>query len=138
MPIYYLDNIFNWEIGSLYKPNIINNNSELWKSILPIINFLEKTHNGKHGRIILPKLFANCEIPNHVDGGDYLDVVRRNHIPIITNSNVFFCFDEEKINMKEGEIWEINNMKNHSVINNSDFDRIHLIIDVIPKQYITL
>ena len=31
---------------------------------------------------------------------------------------------------KEGEIWEINNgNKEHGVVNNSDVDRIHMIVD---------
>jgi hypothetical protein len=35
--------------------------------------------------------------------------------------------------MKEGEIWEINNNeKEHSVENNGNEDRIHLLIDFLP------
>ena len=36
--------------------------------------------------------------------------------------------------MKEGEIWEINNNeKKHSVENDGTEDRIHLLIDFLPK-----
>jgi hypothetical protein len=38
--------------------------------------------------------------------------------------------------MYEGECWEINNMQYHEVINDSEEDRIHLIIDIIPNEYI--
>jgi aspartyl/asparaginyl beta-hydroxylase (cupin superfamily) len=38
--------------------------------------------------------------------------------------------------MKEGECWEINNNKIHRVANNSEMDRIHLTIDIIPNQYL--
>jgi hypothetical protein len=31
--------------------------------------------------------------------------------------------------MKEGEIWEINNQSLHSVRNDSEYDRVHFIID---------
>ena len=31
--------------------------------------------------------------------------------------------------MKVGELWEINNSKYHSVVNDGDTDRIHMIID---------
>ena len=32
--------------------------------------------------------------------------------------------------MKEGEIWQINNSgKQHSVVNTSKLDRVHLIVD---------
>jgi aspartyl/asparaginyl beta-hydroxylase (cupin superfamily) len=36
--------------------------------------------------------------------------------------------------MKEGEIWEINNKYLHGVKNQSEFDRIHLIIDYDVKN----
>jgi hypothetical protein len=36
--------------------------------------------------------------------------------------------------MKEGEIWEVNNdKKKHSVHNNGDEDRVHLLIDWVEK-----
>ena len=31
--------------------------------------------------------------------------------------------------MKLGEMWEINNTETHSVVNDGDVDRIHMIID---------
>jgi len=41
---------------------------------------------------------------------------------------------EEKINLKKGEMWEINNSKKiHSVANNSKSNRVHLIIDWITE-----
>ena len=42
--------------------------------------------------------------------------------------------------LKEGEIWEIDNTKEHSVTNNSNIDRIHLLIDykIYDKKIKTL
>ena len=59
---------------------------------------------------------------------------KRTHIPIITNSEVTFTVGGETKFLKEGEIWEINNTKEHSVDNNSDIDRIHLLIDIMPNE----
>jgi hypothetical protein len=36
--------------------------------------------------------------------------------------------------LKVGECWEINNQQMHSVINDSDEHRIHLIIDIVPNE----
>jgi aspartyl/asparaginyl beta-hydroxylase (cupin superfamily) len=56
----------------------------------------------------------------------------RVHIPIITNKDVFFKIEDQIKQLKEGEMWEINNSERlHSVENNSNKDRIHLIIDWI-------
>jgi aspartyl/asparaginyl beta-hydroxylase (cupin superfamily) len=58
---------------------------------------------------------------------------KRTHIPIITNSEVTFIVGGETKYLKEGEIWEIDNSKEHSVNNNSNVDRIHLIMDYTKK-----
>ena len=39
---------------------------------------------------------------------------------------------DNTINMKEGICYEINNQLPHAAHNNSDLDRIHLIIDIMP------
>ena len=45
-----------------------------------------------------------------------------------------FTVGEEEKNMRVGEMWEINNNdKSHSVINGSDIDRVHLILDYITQ-----
>jgi aspartyl/asparaginyl beta-hydroxylase (cupin superfamily) len=87
---------------------------------------------GDFIRVILVKQLPNTFIPPHVDSGMTLDYAIRTHIPIITNTDVIFTVGDEIKNMKDGEIWEINNReKIHSVENNSSYDRIHLIIDYL-------
>jgi hypothetical protein len=81
-------------------------------------------------RAILVKLKARSKIDPHIDSGPSLEKCKRIHIPIVTNSNTFFTVGEEVKNLKEGEMWEINNSgKTHSVENNDNKDRVHLIVD---------
>ena len=83
-------------------------------------------------RAILVLLKSNSKIDRHIDTGKSLSICHRIHIPIITNKNILFEIDNEIKNLKEGEMWEINNSKKmHSVVNNSNTDRIHLIVDWI-------
>jgi hypothetical protein len=125
-----------WMPYSKYNITIKDLNSTLWNLVQPIIYELEQIHNGKVGKVLFPRLKAKNKIYKHWDSTEYLNVVRRHHIPIITNKNVYFYVDDGALNMFEGECWEINNMKSHEVINNSDEDRIHLMIDIIPNKYI--
>jgi hypothetical protein len=76
--------------------------------------------------VILP---AGKNILPHRDKDLFFDLYSRIHIPIITNPKCLFTVDGETIHMKAGELWEINNKKIHSVENNGEEDRIHLIID---------
>lgn len=69
-------------------------------------------------------------ITTHKDVGNFFKDVNRIHIPIVTAPECLFIIDGEKRNLKEGEVVEIdNNNKFHSVENNSDVDRVHLLID---------
>jgi hypothetical protein len=134
---YFLaDCSLDWEIKDGYETQLIRPESEMWAAVYPIVKLLEDYHDGKVGRVIIPKLFAGTKIPSHKDSGEYLEIVRRHHIAIITNDDIFFSVGDETINMREGEIWEINNNLNHAVDNNSDIDRVHVIIDIIPNTYI--
>ncbi len=85
-------------------------------------------------RAILVILPAGKEIKPHTDKGESLRVPRRIHIPIITNQDCYFTVGDTTKNLKEGEIWEINNSgQRHSVSNGGYTDRIHLIVDWLKK-----
>lgn len=120
-----------------------NKNFEFWTNykyfetdIIDINKILKnKFGEGEIDTAILINLPSKKEIEKHIDNGLFFKKRNRIHIPIITNENCFFEVGDEIINMKEGEIWEINNdNKLHSVINNGNFDRIHLLIDYSQKK----
>ena len=104
---------------------------------LNISPFLEKLYqilNKTYGdgiavRIMITKLPPDCKIYPHHDTGFSLKNAHRIHIPLQSHPSMIFNVDDEIISMKEGEIWEIDNTKLHSVENNSSIDRIHFIID---------
>ena len=99
----------------------------------------EKLGKGEFQSALLINLPAGNKIKRHIDKGENFKKYHRIHIPIQTNSKCFFEVDNEIINMKEGEIWEINNDdKYHSVENAGETDRIHLLIDwkIIPNNLI--
>jgi hypothetical protein len=130
---YFIANFkLQWQPGDEYRVAIMN--SDLYNIVLPIIRELESQHNGRHGRVFLAKLPAKKTITPHADWQEYLLVCRRNHIPIITNADVRFTVGDETKFMKTGEIWEINNSRVHSVVNDGEDDRVHLIIDIIPNE----
>jgi hypothetical protein len=125
------DHPLSWIFGS--KINTTKKDDEIIQYLSEIIYELQEMVNGKAARILLIRLQAKKNVALHVDGGDYLSTVRRFHIPIITNDKVFYNVNGDSVNMKEGECWEINNFKPHSVNNDSEKDRIHLLIDILPE-----
>jgi hypothetical protein len=124
-----------WDMESLDTDKIGKTHPNYYK--LDMESFIEKVKpvyesycgDGYFVRILFVKLRSNSNILTHVDSGDGLINCKRTHIPIITNSEVTFTIAGETKHLKEGEIWEIDNTKEHSVNNNSNVDRIHLLMD---------
>jgi hypothetical protein len=120
----------NWNFGDKIESEV--KDMSMLNSVLHIVKDLELMCQGVSGRVLLINLSANKDVSEHTDKGDYLSTVRRFHIPIITNDLVSYTVNGERINMKQGECWEINNLKSHSVLNDSSIDRVHLLIDIFP------
>lgn len=77
----------------------------------------------------LMKLAAGAEVTPHVDFNYHWYNRVRIHIPIVTTPDViFYCGDEQR-HMQAGECWIFDSWREHNVINRSDQDRVHLVID---------
>jgi hypothetical protein len=100
----------------------------------PVFEFLANLYgpDGIGIRCLLTRLGAGLEIPRHRDNGLSLCYSHRIHVPLLSNDRVFFTVGGEEIAMKEGEVWEINNMREHAVRNDGETPRIHLIVDWAP------
>jgi hypothetical protein len=128
--------IMDFDINDITYPDTY----KLCKSeINEINNILKQKYNfidGIIGKILVAKLKKGSKIYEHKDNGYGLLTSCRIHIPIITNKKVLFTCGNTTKHLEEGKLYEINNSIRHSVDNNSDEDRIHLIIDYYDKYNI--
>ncbi|MNK09042.1 L-proline cis-4-hydroxylase [compost metagenome] len=84
----------------------------------------------------LLKLEAGAEIKPHTDHElGYEDGQFRLHIPIVTNPDIEFILDGEKLTMLPGECWYTNVNLLHSVANRGTADRVHLVIDGVRNAW---
>lgn len=134
--IFIYDHDNSWSLGDKYNLKINRMQSFMIGLVDPIIKTLEILHDGKVGKCLFIKLPAGKNVTEHSDKMDYLGAVRRHHIAITTNEDVFFFVNTESKNMKVGECWEINNSLLHSVENNGKTERIHLLVDILPNKFI--
>ena len=58
----------------------------------------------------------------------------RYHLVLKSPSGSFIKSGDETISMVEGELWWLDNKKIHESYNDGDFDRIHLIFDLLPAE----
>jgi len=60
----------------------------------------------------------------------------RVHIPVVTNPDVEFILDKERIQLQEGECWYMNFNLPHAIANKGESDRIHLVIDARVNDWV--
>jgi hypothetical protein len=87
-------------------------------------------------KCLLARMRPNMTIPRHIDLDKTFFYSHRLHVPILTNPNVDFIIGGERCVMEEGNAYEISNRDFHSVANNGDTDRVHLLFDFfIEKEF---
>jgi mannose-6-phosphate isomerase-like protein (cupin superfamily) len=85
----------------------------------------------------LLKLSAGTQIHEHKDADlNFEEGLVRFHIPVITNADVDFYLDKEKMVLQQGECWYMNFNLPHSLHNKSNSDRIHLVIDAEVNDWV--
>jgi hypothetical protein len=117
-----------------------NGNDEvIYTDILLTCNYFKEILEQfifKKTSVRLLRLSVGAEIKPHKDHClGYEDGCFRIHIPIITNSEVNFILDNNRLIMNEGECWYIDANFTHSVSNYGEEDRIHLVIDGIRNEW---
>jgi hypothetical protein len=93
---------------------------------------IEAYYSGKIVRLVLAELAPRGVIVVHRDHGAGLVLVHRCHLPVVTNPDVQFFIDMIPHRLEAGVAYEFDNTRRHSVENNSDERRIHLLCDVMP------
>ncbi len=102
---------------------------------LPLMQQIIEKHYPKGGTIIramAAKLLSGGLIKPHVDHHPSFHCGHRIHIPITTNPRVRFMIDGVPYQFEVGKHYELNNQRQHSVMNKGDEDRITFIFDYVP------
>jgi hypothetical protein len=81
------------------------------------------------GRSRLMRLAPGAEVALHVDFNYHWVSRVRIHVPIVTDPRVIFQCADQQVHMAAGECWTFNSWRRHRVINGSDRDRVHLVMD---------
>ena len=83
-------------------------------------------------RIQFARMKPGTKIQPHIDQSLMLVASHRVHIPLTSNAGVTFTIDDQNCHFEPGEVFELNNRVVHSVVNDGETDRIHLIVDYLP------
>jgi hypothetical protein len=103
-----------------------------WKDVLlPIMEQAAQRlgyQSYRFPRVMFARLPAGGEISPHLDvaASHYIHKI---HVPLITNPETIFNVGGQAKHLPVGEMVEINNKTVHSVRNDGDVDRVHLIFE---------
>lgn len=83
-------------------------------------------------RVLFYRLRAGTKIGRHQDLGEnrLTNGIIRIHVPVITNDKVLMYVADRPYHFGLGTAWYFDATSFHSVENNGDQDRIHLVVDV--------
>ncbi len=99
----------------------------------PYVKQVIAQFNQVVGRSRLMRVAPGKSVPPHRDSHYHWHKRSRLHIPIFTSDKVRFLCKDKEINMKAGETWLLNTWELHSVHNDSDAFRVHLVVDFSPS-----
>jgi hypothetical protein len=95
------------------------------------LDLMRLVRGTRLGRVVITRLRSGARILPHADVmGAYAAYYTRYHVVLQGLPGSLFVCGDETVNMQTGEIWWFNAAQEHSVINNSVDDRIHMLVDV--------
>lgn len=112
---------------------ILHKNHERFSTYIDEVVLAAREHFGEVEiqQAMLTRLRAGVVIPEHRDAGRVTKVTHRMHVAVITNPECIFTIGSESMNLKPGQMWNIDNVgRLHSLRNDGPTHRIHMIVDV--------
>ena len=124
-------------------PNIEVRREEGWDLLasdaLPLMQKILEDHYPPGGTIIramAARLGPGGIIKPHRDKHPSFHYGHRIHIPLTTNPRVRYMLEGRPYHMDVGRVYEINNQKQHSVMNKGEDWRVNFIFDYVPPSHI--
>jgi len=119
---------------------IANEHDSIWLKDLPeckkICFEIMKLVNGERlGGVLITRLPVGGEILTHTDAGWHADYYDKYYVPLENEKGSVFGFDEGDIEPDLGDVWAFDNSYNHWVKNNSNKERIAMIVCIKQEKY---
>jgi len=122
-------------IRNLEQKVYTSDQNKLIKSIMPIVNDFNKLFSDYipiRGEVV--NLLPGRSLDLHVDIYWFHKYSKRIHIPLYTNNECMQIFENRNYHLEAGYAYEINNRIFHSASNNGETPRVHIILDLLPKE----
>jgi len=103
---------------------------ELIESRRLVLDVMRRVEGLRLGRVVITKMRPGARIAPHCDEGAPPTYYDRFHLVLQGEPGSLFRCEDETVEMGTGELWWFNNRLEHEVINRSNTERIHIVMDV--------
>lgn len=93
-----------------------------------VLDVMRCVEGERLGGVLITKIPAGGECKPHRDGGWHATYYEKFAVQLASASGQAFCFENARLSAVPGELYTFDNSQTHFVINNSDQDRMTLII----------
>jgi len=108
-----------------------------WRARMPGMSVAISAFDCEVRSVRLMRLAAGSVIKEHEDFElDVADGYARIHIPVLTNPQVDFRLNGERVTMAPGEAWYLRLADRHSVVNGGETARVHLVLDLVVNDWL--
>ena len=112
---------------------IADEHDSIWLKDLPAakrlcFDVMALVDGERLGGVLITRLPPGGKITPHVDGGWHAQYYNKFYVPLKNEEGSVFGFECGDIEAVPGEVWEFNNSHKHWVNNDSDCERIAMII----------
>lgn len=98
-----------------------------------VMGLMAYVQGERLGRVMINKIASGGKIYPHADTPEHTDYYTRFHIVLQSGVGCYIRADDEQLEMRGGEVFWFNNKLEHEVVNNSNTDRISMVIDIKVK-----
>lgn len=99
-----------------------------------VFGLMSRVQGERLGRVMINKVRSGGRIYPHCDTPAHAEYWDRYHVVLDGREGATFRCGDETVSMRTGEVWWFQNALEHEVVNNSEFDRLHLIIDIRTER----
>lgn len=122
---------FNEEHESVWYPAI-----EKLPSVKDLVmDVMSYVQGERLGGVFITKVPPGKMVKKHIDNGWHSRYYDKFAVQLKADIHQTFCFDNYELCSEEGDLYTFDNSKTHWVINNSNVDRITLIITIRGHRF---
>ena len=118
--------LFHEEHESAWYP-VVHTIPAVWSLVRKVVRYVG---GGKLGGVLITKIPPGGEVAPHIDDGWHAAHYAKYAVQLQGNQQQTFCFADSELRPEPGDLYTFDNSKLHWVRNDSDSDRMTLIICV--------